>query len=66
MVLTHYENLIVAIEVQYVGGASGIELLKDVDIFANTKQYCLHLSTGCEIQETDATVLSQNVKSSAG
>jgi len=66
IILTHYENLIVAIEVQYVGGASGIELLKDVDIFANTKQYCLHLSTGCEIQETDATVLSQNVKSSAG
>lgn len=66
IILTHYQNLIVAFEVQYAGSQSGIELLKDVDIYKNTRQYCLHLSAGCAIQEDDAVVYAENVKSTAG
>lgn len=66
IMLTHYQNLITAIEVQYVGSASGIELLKDRDIYANTREYCLHMSTACQIQETDAIAHCMDVKSSEG
>jgi len=66
IILTHYQNLIVAFEVQYAGTRAGIQLLKDVDIYANTRQYCLHLSAGCAIQENDAVVYAENVESSAG
>lgn len=66
IMLTHYQNLIVAFEVQYAGSRSGIELLKDVDIYKNTKEYALHLSAGCQIQENTAVVYAQNVKSVAG
>lgn len=66
IILTHYQNLIVAFEVQYAGSQSGIELLKDVDIYKNTREYCLHLSAGCAIQEDDAVVYAENVKSVAG
>jgi len=66
IMLTHYQNLIAAMEVQYTGSASGIELLKDRNIYANTREYCLHLSAGCQIQETDAVAIAKNVKSSDG
>jgi len=66
ILLTHFQNLIAAVEVQYAGGAIGIELLKDTDIFGNTKQYCMHLSQGCQMQELDALVKAVNVRSSAG
>jgi len=66
ILLTHFQNLITAIEVQYAGGATGIELLKDTDIFGNTRQYCMHLSQGCAIQEKDAMVKAVNLRSSAG
>ena len=66
IMLTHYQNLIVAIETQYVGSASGIELLKDMDIYANVREYALHLSAGCQIQELDATAIAIDVKSSDG
>jgi len=66
IILTHYLNLIVAFEVQYAGSQSGIELLKDVDIYKNTREYCLHLSAGCAIQEDDAVVYAENVQSVAG
>lgn len=64
ILLTHYANLIVAIEVQYAGSRNGITLLKDRDIYANTKQYCMHLSTGCQIQEDDAVVYVENIRAS--
>jgi hypothetical protein len=63
IILTHYANLIAAFEVQYAGSKSGISLLKDRDIYANTRQYCMHLSAGCQIQEDDAVVYAENVKS---
>jgi len=64
IILTHWQNLIAAIEVQYTGSTTGIELLKDTDIYANVRQYCLHCSVGCTIQEPDAAVIAINVKSS--
>ena len=66
ILLTHFQNLITAIEVQYAGSATGIELLKDTDIFGNTRQYCMHLSQGCALQEKDAMVKAVNLRSSAG
>ena len=66
ILLTHFQNLITAIEVQYAGSATGIELLKDTDIFGNTRQYCMHLSQGCALQEKDAMVKAVNLRSNAG
>ena len=66
IMLTHWQNFIAAMEVQYTGSATGIELLKDQDIYANVREYCLHLSAGCAIQETDAVAIATNVKSEEG
>jgi len=65
ILLTHWQNLITAIEVQYTGSATGIELLKDMDIYANVREFCMHLSATCNIQETDAIAIATNVKRSS-
>lgn len=66
ILLTHKDNLVAAIEVQYAGSGSGIVVLKDVDIYAYNKEFAMHLSPGCTIQEPEAVVLVQNVKSLSG
>lgn len=66
ILLTHMDNLVVGVEVQYAGSGSGIVVLKDQDIYAYTKEFAMHLSVGCTIQEPEGVVIVQNVKSLSG
>lgn len=47
IILTHYQNLIIGIH-------SKIRLARHEDIFANTKQYAIHMRTGVQIENTEA------------